>query len=56
MPWVGRHILHLSYAITVFPNGSGDTTYNYVEVLCFLAVCHRRHAHMVVARSKARKL
>ena len=38
VPWVGSHILHLSHAITVFPNGSGDTTYNYVEVLCFLAV------------------
>jgi uncharacterized membrane protein YphA (DoxX/SURF4 family) len=33
--WVGAHVLHLSDPITVFPNGSGDTTYNYVEVLCF---------------------
>jgi hypothetical protein len=38
VPWVGKHLLHLSHDITVFPNGSGDTTYNYVEVLCFLAV------------------
>ena len=38
VPWVGSHILHLSNKITVFPNGSGDTTYNYVEVLCFLVV------------------
>ena len=38
VPWLGSHILHLSHTITVFPNGSGDTTYNYVEVLCFLAV------------------
>lgn len=37
VPWVGRHILHLSYEITVFPNGSGDTTFNYVQVLFFLA-------------------
>src|SRR6185436_2137046 len=36
VPWVGKHILHLSYDITVFTNGSGDTTYNYVQVLCFL--------------------
>jgi hypothetical protein len=38
VPWVGKHILHLSYDITVFTNGSGDTTYNYVQVLCFLAL------------------
>jgi uncharacterized membrane protein YphA (DoxX/SURF4 family) len=38
VPWVGKHVLHLSSSITIFPNGSGDTTYNYVEVLCFLAV------------------
>ena len=36
-PWVGSAILHLENPITVFPNGSGDTTYNYVEVLtCFV--------------------
>ncbi|MBD2701824.1 hypothetical protein IC229_14325 [Spirosoma sp. BT702] len=34
VPWVGKTILHLPYEITVFPNGSGDTTYNYVYVLC----------------------
>ena len=38
VPWVGKHILHLSYDITVFQNGSGDTTYNYVQVLCFFAL------------------
>ena len=38
VPWVGKHILHLSYDITVFQNGSGDTTYNYVQVLCFLTL------------------
>ena len=36
VPWVGKHLLHLSYDITIFTNGSGDTTYNYVQVLCFL--------------------
>jgi len=30
VPWTGEHILHLPYKITVRPNGSGDTTYNYV--------------------------
>lgn len=32
-PWVGSAILHLEKPITIFPGGSGDTTYNYVEVL-----------------------
>jgi hypothetical protein len=36
--WVGKHVLRLSYEITVFPNGSGDTTYNYVQVLCYLVL------------------
>jgi hypothetical protein len=37
IPWVGKNILHLSYDITVFTNGSGDTTYDYVilfSILC----------------------
>ncbi len=37
IPWIAKHILHLSYDITVFTNGSGDTTYDYVVVL-FIAV------------------
>src|SRR5947208_7719470 len=37
-PWVGKHVLHLSYPITVFSNGSGDTTYDYVVSLCFLVL------------------
>lgn len=36
LPWVGAHILHLSKPITVFENGSGDTTSNYVQLFCFL--------------------
>ena len=36
VPWVGKHILHLSTDITIFSNGSGDTTYDYVLVLCEL--------------------
>lgn len=36
IPWVGKHILHLSYDITVFTNGSGDTTYDYVVVFVIL--------------------
>lgn len=33
VPRVGRSVFALE--ITVFPNGSGDTTYNYVEILCY---------------------
>jgi len=38
VPWVGKHILHLATPITIFSNGSGDTTYDYVLVLCFLTI------------------
>jgi uncharacterized membrane protein YphA (DoxX/SURF4 family) len=33
--WMGKNLLHLSYEITIKPNGSGDTTYNYVQILLF---------------------
>ena len=32
LPWIGKHILQLPKDITVFTNGSGDTTYDYVIV------------------------
>jgi hypothetical protein len=35
VPWVGREVLRLPEPITIFPAGSGDTTFNYVQVLCF---------------------
>src|SRR4029078_2028641 len=38
VPWVGKHLLHLSYDITVFQNGSGDTTFNYVQALSLLTL------------------
>jgi hypothetical protein len=34
VPWFGKHLLGLG--ITVRPNGSGDTTYNYVQILLYL--------------------
>src|SRR5580704_12964341 len=37
IPWIGRHILRLSKPITVFTNGSGDTTYDYVVLLFIFA-------------------
>ena len=33
VPWAGAQLFHLKDPITIFPNGSGDTTFNYVEVL-----------------------
>ena len=36
VPWAGKLVFHVS--ITVQPNGSGDTTYNYVQVFCFAAL------------------
>jgi hypothetical protein len=36
--WTGKYLLHIPYEITVLPNGSGDTTYNYVEVLLNLII------------------
>lgn len=36
--WVGDTVLQLPYSITVLPNGSGDTTYNYVQVFIIVSV------------------
>lgn len=33
IPWIGKNVLHLPYEITIFTNGSGDTTYDYVVLL-----------------------
>ncbi|HEU4415887.1 MAG TPA: hypothetical protein VFT65_13965, partial [Candidatus Angelobacter sp.] len=38
VPWVSTHVLHIAQRITVFPNGSGDTLYNYVLAFCFLVL------------------
>lgn len=38
IPWVGKHILGLPKDITVFTNGSGDTTYDYIIVLCIFSL------------------
>jgi uncharacterized membrane protein YphA (DoxX/SURF4 family) len=38
VPWVGKHVLHLSYEIMTSTNCSGDTTYDYVLVLCLLGL------------------
>lgn len=38
VPWVGAHILHLSRPITYFPTGSGDTTSDWVRLLCIVVL------------------
>jgi hypothetical protein len=52
VPWVGKHVFGVE--ITVFPAGSGDTTYNYVHVFCLAVIsaavaalwtlCDRKHS------------
>ena len=37
IPWVAKRILHLSQEVSWVRNGSGDRTYNYVQLLCFVA-------------------
>ena len=36
VPWFGAHVLHLGKPITIFPSGSGDKTYDYVQLLIFV--------------------
>lgn len=43
VPWVGKHVLHLSHEIITSTNCSGDTTYDYVLVLLF--ACPRLRGH-----------
>ena len=37
-PWLAKHLLHLPQPITIFTNGSGDTTYDYVTLLLVLSI------------------
>jgi len=38
IPWFAAHILRLKTPITIFTNGSGDTTYDYVQLLSFFII------------------
>lgn len=33
IPWLGQHVYHIKTPITIFTNGSGDTTYDYSLLL-----------------------
>jgi uncharacterized membrane protein YphA (DoxX/SURF4 family) len=39
VPWTGKHVLHLGYEVAVLrgKTGSGDTTYDYIHILCYAA-------------------
>jgi len=38
VPWVGKQVFRLSHDIMTSTNCSGDTTYEYVRVVCFLCL------------------
>lgn len=38
VPWVGNHLLGIDYEIVVGPNGSGDTTADYVKLVMMLVL------------------
>lgn len=40
VPWVAQHLLHVSYAVSFAPTGSGDTTFSWVQnlIYCVLAI------------------
>jgi uncharacterized membrane protein YphA (DoxX/SURF4 family) len=38
VPWVGRHVLRLGGEIATVSNGSGDRTFDHVQVLCMAVI------------------
>ena len=38
VPWIGKHVLRLSYDMPMGPSGSGDKTYDWVLALCYLVL------------------
>jgi len=53
VPWAGKHLLGIN--ITIRRGGSGDTTYNYVQVLCFLIIAAVTTAVWTVLDRKRRE-
>jgi hypothetical protein len=54
VPWVGKHVLRLQHEIVISNNCSGDTTYDYVRVLCYLSLaCAAALSWSVLDRSHA---
>ncbi len=52
--WVGKQVFGVD--ITVEPNGSGDTTYNYVQVFCLLVLAIGGGAGLELPRPAAAQL
>jgi hypothetical protein len=38
IPWLAAHVLHMANPVTIFTNGSGDTTYDYLIILFSVVV------------------
>lgn len=38
IPWISEHVLVLNYEPPIMPNGSGDTTFHYVQVFSIFAI------------------
>ncbi|WP_175633687.1 hypothetical protein [Pedobacter ghigonis] len=38
IPWFAKHIIHYNYDFTIYTNGSGDTSYDWVLLLCMFIV------------------
>ncbi len=36
--WTGKYLLHIPYDVVPMQNGSGDTTYSYVQFFLFLII------------------
>lgn len=36
--WAGRWLINRDYHIEVMPNGSGDTTFNYLQIFCLAVI------------------
>jgi uncharacterized membrane protein YphA (DoxX/SURF4 family) len=55
--WSGKRVLHLGRAIQVLrgKTGSGDTTYDYVQLLCFAAVAAVAALAWTLAARRARE-
>jgi uncharacterized membrane protein YphA (DoxX/SURF4 family) len=37
VPWIGKHVLHLSQPVSLLPSGSGDRMFNWVQVFAMLS-------------------
>ena len=50
--WFARDVLRMPNPITIFPSGSGDTTYNYVQIVFYAVVSFLVAAAWTVLRKR----